>query len=178
MNRKILFVTIMVTCLGLLPFAAVGNGSNDSISATVKLKIGDKISTVEISKITKDKNGNPTLTLFSSAISGSISMSSTSDMCPVVACVVLDDGTIIDPMPVAGGLKGGAGFSFLSESILTKNPEDKGGGGSWKASGNVPVGYFTYSFNTDKPISKIIVGKYADYAKSDYKAFVSTTYKK
>jgi hypothetical protein len=42
MKRKIFIVTRAVTCLGL-PFAVVGNGTNDSINAIVKLKFGGKL---------------------------------------------------------------------------------------------------------------------------------------
>ena len=144
----------------------------------VQLKMDNKIYIVEAGKISKDENGLPALTIFSEAIRGVISMSSIADMYPIVACAQLEDGTILDPVMLAGGVEGGAGFKSANVDItktLVKNKSDKGGGGGTWTSTVKGKGYLTYCFNTDKPIKSILIGSYADYSKSNYDRFVKVS---
>lgn len=144
--------------------------AQDEKSKTVQLKSGDQSCSIEVGEIKKGENGFPTLTIRSTAISGNISMSG-SDMFPLVACAVLDNGDVVDPTPLAGGKVGGSGYTTQSAKTLIKQAETNSGG-QWASQGGSSKGYLTFYFPTDKPIKKIIVGTYADYAKSNYKSFV------
>jgi hypothetical protein len=62
-----------------------------------------------------------TITLTSGSISGNIAMSA-SGMFPFVACAVLEDGTIIDPIPLKGGVAGSSGWEMNEPKVLAKNP--------------------------------------------------------
>jgi hypothetical protein len=137
---------------------------------TVQLDLNDTSCAVEV--IVSDKDGKPSVTIYSTAISGGISQSQ-SDVTPIVVCAVLDDGEIIDPMFVAGGKQGGAGYSIREPKVLSKLSSTDSDGGRWESAGSSSKGYLTYSFPVSQPVRKIIIGTYANYAESNYDAFVS-----
>ena len=166
-SKKIVLLALLsMVFLGL---TAQGNAQAAPVK-TIQVKSGDHSFAIEVGEIKKGENGFPSLTIQSTAISGSISMSA-SEMVPFVACAVLDNGDVVDPILLAGGL-GKAGYTIQSPKPLIKDTAD-GRGGQWKSQGGSGKGYLKFSFSTDKSIKKIIVGSYAEYAKSNYKSFVS-----
>jgi hypothetical protein len=140
---------------------------------TVQVKLGSTGYLVEVSKITKGENNYPTVTIYSKAMTGSIGMN-LGNMTPLVVCAVLNDETIVDPALIAGGVEGGSGYSVSSSlTTLAKKVESNSSGGSWESKGDGNKDFLTYCFITDKPIHKLLVGTYANYAKNNYKNFVS-----
>lgn len=88
-----------------------------------------------------------------------------------VAVALLDNGSIIDPIPLAGGVVGGSGYrSVESKSALVKT-SGANALGKWPDN---TKGYLTYCFDTHEPIQDILIGTYADYADSNYKKFLSS----
>jgi hypothetical protein len=140
--------------------------------ATVTLGKGDSAVSISVSKIAKGASGMPEVTIKSGAISGAISMSA-ADMLPFVACALLEDGTIVDPILLSGGVEGGSGYTLTPQPTkpFAKDSSSKPSGGVWKLSGG-KSGYLHYAFDTAKSIKAILVGTYEDYAKSNYSAFV------
>jgi hypothetical protein len=177
--RKRMLTAIVATSMVWLPFGVAAQENVESNAEqkaeptsgkTIQLDLNGVSCAVEVGEVINDKDGKPSVTIYSTAISGSISMS-VSGMSPIVACAVLDDGKIIDPIFVAGG-KGESGYSLQEAKVLPKQ-SSTASGGTWKAADDGSKGYLTYSFPVSQPVRKIIIGTYANYAKSDYDAFVS-----
>lgn len=169
--KKVLTGLAIVAILCMVSVLSV-YGQNGA-GKKIQLKIDGKLCTVEAKAIKEDKNGLPAMTIFSEGITGSISMSA-SDMCPIVACAKLNDGTILDPILLGGGVEGGSGYSSAdNRKTLAKSSSDNNGG-SWESSKTGKRGYLMYCFDTELPIADVLIGTYADYIKSNYKEFVST----
>jgi len=150
--------------------------AKDTGAVTVQLKKGDATVTIGVSKITIGKSGKPEVVITSKAISGNIAMT-LAEFTPFVACALLDEGTIVDPILLNGGVNGVAGYSMVEPKVLKKSSE-KASDEAWEATGSKgKLGFLTYTFDTEKPISAIIVGSYADYAKSDYDSFAKVEVK-
>jgi hypothetical protein len=177
MKKRILAV-IAASMIGL-PFGAAAQEDAESnveqkaepaSVKTIQLDLNGASCAVDVGDVVNDKDGKPSVTIYSMAISGSIGQS-VSDMNPIVACAVSDDGKIIDPIFVAGG-KGESGYSLQEAKTLSKQ-SSTGSGGTWETADDGSKGYLTYSFPVSQPVRKIIIGTYANYAKSNYDAFVS-----
>jgi hypothetical protein len=140
-----------------------------SQSKEVRIQVENEIYIIEVSEV-KREGGRLTITLTSESISGSIGMS-VSAMFPFVACAVLEDGTIIDPIPLKGGVVGGSGWDMNEPKVLAKTP-GKNALGRWS---NAVKGYLQYCFDTQESIKDVLIGTYADYAVSAYKNFSSSS---
>jgi hypothetical protein len=183
--KKVLIGLAAVSIMSIAPVGYSGLQAQETkttpksgTGTEVQLKMDNKIHIVEVGKISKDENGLSALTVFSEAISGEISMSSITDMYPIVVCAQLEDGTILDPVTLAGGVEGGSGFESTTVDVtktLVKNTSDKGGGGGAWTSSVKGKGYLSYGFNTGKPIKSILIGSYADYSESNYDGFVKVS---
>jgi hypothetical protein len=140
----------------------------------VQFEVDGETYVVEVSEITTGEHGRPTVTIYSSSISASISMNA-NQMFPFVPCAVSKDGGVTDPIAQGGWTIGtdgqiGAGWSAENTTALVKTPSADSLG-SWP---DGTLGCLQFFFDTDKPISDIIIGLYSDYAQSDYDAFLSS----
>ena len=155
--------------------SAEGAGSPAETIHKVDLVINGETSIVEVSPVTQDAKGRPSVTITSSAISGSISMDAGA-MFPIVACALLENGDIVDPIPLAGGVVNGAGYGLDGTKELIKAASSNASGntsGSWTSVGGTGAGYLEYCFETKESIADILVGAYAAYSKSRYDDFLS-----
>ena len=144
--------------------------AQDTIQATVELKRDNLLLKIEISPISKNENNQPTLTIYSEAITGGFGGSMEATL-PIVVCVLTEDGKVVDPMWIAGGRVGGSGYKVNQQKTVVK--DKTASGGKWEATGSSGAkGFLTYSFDTDKPIKSILIGLYSDYANSKYSSFV------
>ena len=169
-NVKSLLLRVVATLMFVMCIFTIAI-AQDTIQATVELKRDNHLFNIEISPISKNENNQLTLTIYSEAITGGFGGSMEATL-PIVACVRTEDGQIVDPMLIAGGRVGGAGYETIQPKTVEKNKAASGG--KWEATGSSGAkGYLTYSFDTDKPITSILIGLYADYANSNYSAFVA-----
>jgi hypothetical protein len=145
-----------------------------NVIKTVKLDLNGTSCNVEVGEPVNDEEGRPSVTVYSTAISGAFMTRYMSEQTPVVACAVLDDGKIIDPI-----LVGGTGYTVKGTKPLVKQSStgSGSGGGGWQPVSKSTINSLTYSFQVSQAIRKIIIGTYADYAKSNYNAFVSVELK-
>ena len=167
MKKVFPILLALVFSLSLLP--AAGYGAEDTPSQNVQFDIDGESYVIEVSDITLDDNGRPTVTLTSDAISGSISMSA-NQMAPFVACALLPDGAYADPILMAGGVVGGSGYAAEGKTALVKTPSENALG-RWP---DDTKGYLQYSFDTQEEIQDILIGTYADYSVSEYDSFLSS----
>jgi len=168
-NVKSLFLRVVATLMFVMCIFTIAI-AQDTIQATVELKRDNHLLNIEISLISKNENNQPTLTIYSEAITGGFGGQIEATL-PIIACILTEDDQIVDPMWIAGGNVGGSGYKVNQQKTVVKNKSALGG--KWEATGNSGAkGYITYSFDTDKPIKSILIGLYSDYANSKYSAFV------
>ena len=181
MNKKIfILVTAFIATLAInsnQAFAQSKSNQNDKITITARasVRISDdgKTYVVKVGEIQTDKDGYSSVTIYSNAISASIGEANA--MFPIIACAKLDNGNIIDPMCREAGIikadgSKGAGWSMSNNSAVVKKVS-KNALGAWS---DGTVGFLRFAFDTDEPIKDIIIGTYADYANSNYTAFLSS----
>ena len=166
------FTVALLLALSVMLFSTTGLGAESAADAaehSVQFDIEGEAYIVEVGEITPDDAGRPSVTLTSHAISGSISMSANT-MAPFVACAVLANGEIVDPILLAGGVVNGSGYAAEGKNVLMKTPSPNALG-KWE---DDTKGYLSYCFDTQEPIVDILIGTYADYADSNYDAFLSS----
>ena len=89
---------------------------------TVSFEIDGETYLVEVSGISADDNNRPTVTLTSDSILGSIAMydNQVPAMTPFVACAVLSNNSIVEPILMAGGVVDGTGYTSDGGNMLVK----------------------------------------------------------